>query len=659
MKLIRAEIEGYRSVREKVELFVEPNVTVVLGPNDHGKTNLITALRHLNASGSFTDDDLNWDRSDSASTLPRVSGIYELSRSEREEILQEENERRRELNEQIAAAEEDEEEHDETVEEEATVAAAPTPPSTAAAAQRAAATAEEDDEYEDEEELPSEPLPELKIADIPEEIVVSRAGLESGLSIDIQHSEDELEGPVLNALLKRLPRVELISPFNKLSDSVSKEGVGAGENEFMRGIFYYAGLNPDDTANLFLQNDRTERTLKTASQKLNSTLRESWSQGEDLEFLLNHNSKSDTIELKIEDPAVESRFVRASRRSSGFTHYFSLKTILHSRQRDNPASSYILLFDEPGVFLHPSGQFDLLQVMETLAMESQVVYVTHSLFMINKTFPTRHRLIMKNEKGTKIDGKPYIGRWKSVTNALGFSLTGTILFARNVILTEGDSDPIYLYAILQKTVEAGKTKLDINGLSIMSTGESKNADVLIRLLLEANPRPKIAVITDGDKGGAARLSYLKKLISKHNIPKRELDDGLAIEDYVPMVEELFVPAVASYTASLVSLQTDNTPDAGEFETRFQEHFKKTIGNEDAKVNLVDWSQTAALEIGKLKSPPSKVGIAREYANRLLEMPAKDFKLDRKTTALIKWLKEKAGVPEFQPVGKKIVDGGDE
>jgi len=146
----------------------------------------------------------------------------------------------------------------------------------------------------------------------------------------------------------------------------------------------------------------------------------------------------------------------------------------------------------------------------------------------------------------------------------------------------------YLYAILQKAVEAGKTKLDINGLSIMSTGESKNADVLIRLLLEANPRPKIAVITDGDKGGAARLSYLKKLISKHNIPKRELDDGLAIEDYVPMAEELFVPAIASYTASLVSLQTDNTPDAGEFEKRFQDHFKKAIGSENAKVNLVDW-----------------------------------------------------------------------
>jgi len=54
-----------------------------------------------------------------------------------------------------------------------------------------------------------------------------------------------------------------------------------------------------------------------------------------------------------------------------------------------------------------------------------------------------------------------------------------------------------------------------------------------------------------------------------------------------------------------------------------------------------------------------VGIAREYANRLLEMPVKEFKLERKTTALIKWLKEKAGVPEFQPVGKKIVDGSDD
>jgi len=38
MKLIRAEIEGYRSVREKVELFVESNVTVVLGPSTKTET---------------------------------------------------------------------------------------------------------------------------------------------------------------------------------------------------------------------------------------------------------------------------------------------------------------------------------------------------------------------------------------------------------------------------------------------------------------------------------------------------------------------------------------------------------------------------------------------------------------------------------------------
>ena len=116
------------------------------------------------------------------------------------------------------------------------------------------------------------------------------------------------------------------------------------------------------------------------------------------------------ILLRIQDPAVSSRLVRASHRSSGFTRFFTLKTVLYARQRDHPANSYIFLFGEPGLCLHPSGQYDLLQVLDAIGKHNQVVYSTHSLFMINKTFPVRHRLIVKTEEGTQIDGKPFLGR---------------------------------------------------------------------------------------------------------------------------------------------------------------------------------------------------------------------------------------------------------
>ena len=206
---------------------------------------------------------------------------------------------------------------------------------------------------------------------------------------------------------------------------------------------------------LFTQDDVSMKQLKEASVTLNDTLKADWIQGADLRYELSHESAAKQILLRIEDPAVDSRLVRASRRSSGFTHFFALKTVLYARQRDCLANAYIFLFDEPGIYLHPSGQHDLLRVLDAIGKHNQVIYSTHSLFMLNRTFPARHRLIVKNGGGTRIDGKPFVDRWGSTIEELGFSLAGTILFAQHVLLAEGDADPVFIYALFQKLVEIG------------------------------------------------------------------------------------------------------------------------------------------------------------------------------------------------------------
>ena len=200
-----------------------------------------------------------------------------------------------------------------------------------------------------------------------------------------------------------------------------------------------AFFNPK--ASLLAQKNDALR-LKEASVTLNDTLKADWIQGADLRYELSHESAAKQILLRIEDPAVGSRLVRASRRSSGFTHFFALKTVLYARQKDYVANAYIFLFDEPGIYLHPSGQHDLLRVLDAIGKHNQVIYSTHSLFMLNRTFPARHRLIVKNGEGTRIDGKPFVGRWGPAIEELGFSLAGTILFAQHVLLAEGDADPV-------------------------------------------------------------------------------------------------------------------------------------------------------------------------------------------------------------------------
>ena len=79
MRLHGVEVEGYRSIRQSMSLPVDRHVTVVLGANDHGKSNLIEALLHLNADAPFDEErDLNWDCTDRRDALPPVSFLFEL-----------------------------------------------------------------------------------------------------------------------------------------------------------------------------------------------------------------------------------------------------------------------------------------------------------------------------------------------------------------------------------------------------------------------------------------------------------------------------------------------------------------------------------------------------------------------------------------------------
>lgn len=623
MRLTRVVITGYRSIKQSTTLHVEPDVTVILGPNDHGKTNCLSALLHLNQDRPFdADTDLNWDSAEGATGLPAVEAYFALTPKEVEQILASENP-------QIEA-------HNKKLEDEL-------------------ASWRQLSETSDPAGLPPEPKGEpyelLTPAHFAKEVVVRRVGVKGELEFEypVQLYEEN------EKLVKSwIPRFELFVPTPKLSDSVTSAELAEGQNEFMRGIFYYAGLDPDDCASLFDQTDRTMRALERASETLDTTLRESWSQGRSLRFKLRHDSKHQRIELLIDDPAVNSRFVRASRRSSGFTHYFALKTMLHARQRDHAANAYFLMFDEPGTYLHPSGQYDLLQVLETLALENQLAYVTHSLFMINKTFPIRHRLLMKGDIGTTINGKPYTGRWSGVLSSLGMTVTGTILFSNHVVLTEGDSDPIYLYAMLQKGVAAGKCHIDLNSLAFMPTGESKHAEVMLRLLLETSPRPKIGLLTDGDQGGKDRLVYVQALTKNEEIPDKQLTKDTSVEDHIPNLREVFVPAVADYTAKLMTLQGANKPDEQEFRAKFLANFDESFEKNRVTTKVLEWAFKAAKELGGLTQPPSKVGIAREYALGLTALPNEQFRWEDRQKALVEWLMKRVGVPEIRPLSKAIL-----
>src|SRR6185437_9230882 len=167
-----------------------------------------------------------------------------------------------------------------------------------------------------------------------------------------------------------------------------------------------------------------------ASEKLTNILNDQWNQGKNLKWIFDHTgTNGDTIRIQIQDPAIKGQYTRPSLRSSGFRTYFLLSMIVYARSQRTPTESHIYLFDEPGTYLHPSAQLDLQRTFEALADESQLIYTTHSIFLISKNYPARNRVVVKTASGTKIDQKPFTKNWKSVRQSLGILLSNNFLIA--------------------------------------------------------------------------------------------------------------------------------------------------------------------------------------------------------------------------------------
>jgi len=102
-----------------------------------------------------------------------------------------------------------------------------------------------------------------------------------------------------------------------------------------------------------------------------------------------------------------------SERSNGLKFFLSYYVQLLAHAAPVPDQHEILLMDEPDAYLSSQGQQDLLRILEEFsnpedgARNSQVIYVTHSPFLINRNAGERIRVLDKgitDERHTRGEG---------------------------------------------------------------------------------------------------------------------------------------------------------------------------------------------------------------------------------------------------------------
>lgn len=141
-----------------------------------------------------------------------------------------------------------------------------------------------------------------------------------------------------------------------------------------------------------------------------------------------------SIKLQEKDELIDLNLTSAGRRWY-FTYYFMKNTL---------QSGDVFIIDEPAGMLHPAAQQEVLDELQLLAFNGiNVIYSTHSAYLIPDNFKIVHNVEMNTEVGTKVTGYHCNDDLiKSICDELGVQRTSEILFglAKTTLIVEGEAD---------------------------------------------------------------------------------------------------------------------------------------------------------------------------------------------------------------------------
>jgi hypothetical protein len=241
-----------------------------------------------------------------------------------------------------------------------------------------------------------------------------------------------------------------------------------------------------------------------------------------------------------------------SQRSKGFIWFFSFLVWFDGVKAEGSSAPIILLLDEPGLSLHALAQADLLRYIDSLAARHQVLYTTHSPFMVHGDRLYQVRLVEDRAKeGTVVTDNVMGSDPKTVfplQAALGYTVAQNLFISKRNLLVEGPADLIYLKFMSALLEEAGREGLRDDITVVPAGGLDKVATFIA--LLRGNEL-EMAVVHDLGSKPDTRLESMvrEKIIRDRQLLNYGMFRGVAVgpgkKANLPAtdVEDLFTPAL--------------------------------------------------------------------------------------------------------------------
>ena len=244
-----------------------------------------------------------------------------------------------------------------------------------------------------------------------------------------------------------------------------------------------------------------------------------------------------------------------SERSHGFTWFFSFVAALSELRASKRT---VLLLDEPGRSLHAAAQRDLLRFIdERIAPSHQIVYSTHSPFMVSATHLEGVRTVEDREGAGRHVSHVFHDHSDEtrlpLQASLGRELLRALPSASDTLLVEGPSDQVFLVVLSAHLERMGRVSLDPRW-SVVPVGGLSGV-CAFTALVEAGPNVAIIGGFHGLEDGTARSAAGSELLHHEGLvalaqitatPEADVEDLFAEPFYLDLVNRSNAAAVEAF-----------------------------------------------------------------------------------------------------------------
>ena len=569
MKLIKARVQNYRSIIDTGEFDLEELKTIMVGPNEAGKTVILKALQQLNKPDDVAGFDIlrDYPRSlyndiSTGKVLPKnvtvVTGWFGIEEADKALIPAEFHKCIYKLYKNI--------------ENKGYHSIENAPPKIYYKDLKndlARMLAHLDKQYaienpDEDTQKPTNVFKPLidKFSDysLPDEKL--KALLESKYTLLEEGNEKEetrynklLEqiqtnkkhDEVLSVLDKRTPVFILFNNYFKVKPSIHLEHLAqrTEENLLDDEAYDYGNLcllkllgftarkladlgntkSPKSTDTVALKDykdklDTRSYQLNAASVRLTNEIRKVWMPNPNRPEADKLKVTADGQYLKVvveDDLGVD---IELDQRSEGFQWLVSFFVVFFAEAMDKHKNA-ILLLDEPGMSLHALKQRDFRETISRLAIKNQTIYTTHSPFLVGPDELDIVRVVeMKNRKeGTKVHttiSSSDPAGLLPLQEALGYDLAQSLFSQQRNLILEGITDYWYLDATAELLRSSNIENLNEKIALVFANSAGKV--VYYATILYAH-NLKVAALLDSDAAGeqAAQQENLIHTLGNKNI----------------------------------------------------------------------------------------------------------------------------------------------